>query len=404
MLKTNTNCDVLVVGGGVSGVLAAAASARNGARTILLEKQNVLGGVGALGMLRYICGLYLCNDNLPADTLNSGIIREIVSLLNKLSPQNKITRLGKVFALPYSGFNLQYVLISLCLDEPNLTVLLDTTAISVDKKKETINRVSVYHSAKQYDIFPKAVIDCTGNADVSIMAGASYKIESLNNIQLAGYTVLLKGLRNQDAMLSIKVPYCLTEAVKNNILPPALKFTSYSIGDAPDEGYCKLSINGVNSAERELKAREYALAATGYLSRRLPEFKDAYITGSSMGVMDREKRRIYGEFTLTEEDILSGRKFHDGVVKNSWPIEIWDKNKGTVYKYLKAGDYYEIPFRCMRVKHIRNLLCAGRIISVSHEAYASTRVMGTCMALGEQAGRATAYWVKHGGTFAPFYS
>ncbi len=396
MLTQDTHCDVLVVGGGVAGVVAALASARNGARTILLEKQNVLGGVGGWGMLRYICGLYLNGKAWPSETLNGGIVREIVSILNKLSPQKKVTRLGKVFALPYSWFALQYGLSSLCLGESNLNVLLNTTAIGVGKNREAINRLSVYHSAKQYDIYPEAVVDCTGNGEVSVMAGAAYDISAAHEIQLAAYTILLKGLRDQDAMLSIKVPYCLALAVKENILPPVLRFSSYSPGDAPDEGYCKLSINGAGSAEREQEARQYAIDATGYLSRRLSAFKAAYIAGSSMGVMDRESRRICGEFTLTEDDVLGARKFQDGVLKNSWPIEIWDKNKGTLYKYLKAGDYYEIPFRCLKVKDIHNLLCAGRIISVSHEAYASTRVMGTCMVLGEQAGQAAAYWVKHG--------
>ncbi|TAL28020.1 MAG: FAD-dependent oxidoreductase, partial [Nitrospirae bacterium] len=108
-----------------------------------------------------------------------------------------------------------------------------------------------------------------------------------------------------------------------------------------------------------------------------------------------EGRRVCGEYTLTEKDVLSARKFSDGVVKNSWPIELWDRSRGTVYKYVPRGDYYEIPFRCLMVKGIRNLLTAGRCISVTHEALGSTRVMGTCMALGEQAGKAAAYHSKN---------
>ena len=94
--------------------------------------------------------------------------------------------------------------------------------------------------------------------------------------------------------------------------------------------------------------------------------------------------------------MLGAAKFHDGVVKNSWPIELWDRNRGTVYKYLEPGEYYDIPFRCLKVKGLSNLLCAGRCISVSHEALGSTRVMGTCISLGEQAGLAAAHYVKKG--------
>ena len=85
----NTPCDILVAGGGVSGTAAALASARSGARTILIEKESFLGGTGYAGLLQYICGLYLNGGSFPAETLNPGIVREIVGLLNKLSPQKK---------------------------------------------------------------------------------------------------------------------------------------------------------------------------------------------------------------------------------------------------------------------------------------------------------------------------
>jgi hypothetical protein len=99
---------------------------------------------------------------------------------------------------------------------------------------------------------------------------------------------------------------------------------------------------------------------------------------------------------LTEEDVLTARKFPDAIVRNAWPVELWDRSKGTLYRYVPRGDYYEIPFRCITVKGISNLLTAGRCISVSHAALGSTRVMGTCMALGDQAGRAAAYYVRNG--------
>jgi hypothetical protein len=113
-------------------------------------------------------------------------------------------------------------------------------------------------------------------------------------------------------------------------------------------------------------------------------------------VLEREGRRVRGEYTLTKDDVLLARKFSDGIVKNAWPIELWDRLKGTVYKYVPRGDYYEIPLRCLMVRNIANLLTAGRCISVTHEALGSTRVMGACMALGDQAGKAAAYRVKNG--------
>jgi hypothetical protein len=110
----------------------------------------------------------------------------------------------------------------------------------------------------------------------------------------------------------------------------------------------------------------------------------------SPGVVDREGPRIRGEYTLTADDVLNGRKFPDGVVKNAWPIELWDQERGPSYQYLEPGDYHEIPLRCLEVRGISNCWCAGRCISATHEALGSTRVIGTCISLGEEAGRQAA--------------
>jgi len=157
-----------------------------------------------------------------------------------------------------------------------------------------------------------------------------------------------------------------------------------------------MSISSVDGAPGVEAARADADAVIRYLASVLPSFESATIADTSLKVLEREGRRVIGEYMLTKEDVLSARKFPDGVVKNSWPIELWDRPKGPSYQYVPRGDYYEIPFRCLMVKGITNLLTAGRCISVTHEALGSTRVMGTCMALGDQAGRAAAYRVRNG--------
>ncbi len=103
-------CDVLVAGGGVSGVPAAVASARAGCSTVLIEKEREPGGTGVRGMLRTICGLYLNGAVGPAGTLNEGLVREIVSLLMARSPQRTARKIGRVFILPYESSDLQEVL------------------------------------------------------------------------------------------------------------------------------------------------------------------------------------------------------------------------------------------------------------------------------------------------------
>jgi len=396
----NTSCDVLVIGGGVSGTAAALAAVRSGVNTVLAEKESFLGGAGYSGLFQYICGLYLNGDTLPAETLNQGIVREIVGILNSISPHRAIKKIGQVYVLPYHREDLRSVFSSLCDREKNLTLFYNTTAVSVEKQNDEIVEVIVNRQGIPRSITPRILIDCSGSGAISAMAGAQFELSSSEKLQLAGYTVHLKGLTDLGETLAIKVPYYLSRAVSKKILPPYLRFTTFSPGDAQDEGYCKISIDGADNIEREQRAKKDASLIHSYLAKKLPSFRNSYIADTSLSVMDREGRRVCGEFTLNEEDVLNARKFHDGVVKNSWPIEIWDKNKGTIYKYLKPGEYYEIPFRCLKVKGISNLLCAGRCISVSREALGSTRVMGTCIGLGERAGQAAAFQIKNG--FYPF--
>lgn len=391
-----TDAEVIVAGGGVAGAAAAIASARQGLRTCLIEKEGSIGGIGYFGLLRHICGLYLNGENMPGETLNKGMAEEIVSLLNKLSPENKVKKTGRVYVLPYSREDLRSIFDTLLSAEPNLQVLLNSTVVSAKKTGEEITGVTVNNSETSYDILPGVVIDCTGNGDISVMAGAGFDISNSEELQLAGYVLRIRGMKDYDETLQVKVPFCLAEATEKKILPLYLRFSVLVPGDVPDEGYLKISVVVTDDTKSKEQAESEALSVHRFLADRLDQFKDSYITGTSQGVMQREGRRIRGEYTLTEEDVLSARKFPDGVVKNSWPIEIWDRNKGTIYKYVQKGDYYEIPFGCLKVKGFKNLLCAGRCISVSHEALGSTRVMGTCISLGEQAGIAAANKIKYG--------
>jgi hypothetical protein len=389
-------CDVLVAGGGVAGALAAVAAARKGAKTVLVEQEPYLGGTGYAGMFQHICGLYLNGDEEPRKTLNRGIVEEVVYILATRAPAKGVKKIGQVYVLPYQREDLHSVLLSLCRAEQELLLFNGSTAISLEQEQGTINTVTTDIGGATTIVSPSMVIDCTGDGSVASMAGAEFEIASTDSIQLAGFTIHVKGIKDPDESLAIKVPYYCAQGVNAGVLDPSMRFTTFGPGDEPDEGYCKLSIAGPPGAEREKRARNNANAVHHYLTSMIPEFKGSFIRETSTRVLDREGKRIRGSYVLTDEDVLAARKFQDGVVKNAWPIELWDASKGTVYKYVPKGDYYEVPFRCLMVKGFSNLLCAGRCISVTHEALGSTRVMGACMALGEQAGKAAAYRVKYG--------
>lgn len=382
-------CDVLVAGGGVAGVAAAVGAARKGCRVVLAESTGHLGGIGTRGMLRSICGLYQNGAAEPAETLNSGIVREIVSSLRERAPLRGIQKIGKVFVLPCASNDLEAVLHSLCGDQQGLTVGLEWPVVSVASTAGNIAEVTLGRQGQHKKIVPRAVVDCTGDGELAFLAGAAYEIAAAAEVQLSGCTVQVNGLIAPEETLPIKVPYVLTRAVESGALSSPMRFSTYAPGDGPDEGFLKFSIDGSTGSDREQQVRDEVLKAIGLLKERLPSFRSVSVSRIS-GVLRREGRRVLGHYVLTEQDVLSARKFPDGVVRNSWPIELWDPSRGTRYRYVPDGDHYEIPFRCLQVKGFDNLLAAGRCISATHEALGSTRVMGTCIALGDIAGQAAA--------------
>jgi hypothetical protein len=214
------------------------------------------------------------------------------------------------------------------------------------------------------------VIDASGEGVIIRLSKAGYRLASFSQRQLAGFSFRLKGVKDKFGLLQIKVPYYI-------------KFASYIPLDNRGEGVIRLSIYAGRDI---LDVKKDAGKAFFYLRKILPEFKGAHIAEFSPYIVEREGICLKGEYTLTAADVMRGRKFNDGVVKNCWPMEIWDQKKGPRYKYLKSGNYYEIPLRCLKSKKIKNLLATGRCISLAHEALASTRVAGACISLGEQAG------------------
>jgi hypothetical protein len=382
-------CEVLVVGGGVAGISAAVRAAREGVHTLLIERNGLPGGVAVAGMHRFICGLYANGDDMPDRTLNGGIAAEIRRGLNELAPEKRVQRMGRVYVLPFSTRDLVSTFRSLSEDEGELEIFHNTRAVSVEMKETTIASITARNQTGEFDIVPRAVVDCSGDGIIIQMSGVRYQTTPPGRSQLAGYSFRVEGLQDPDDLLPVRVPYYLTKAVNEKRMPAYLRFTTYSPGDTPDEGYCRLNVPPLERNGNE-HARNDALLVHDYLSRALDSFKNSKIAEMSPRVVDREGPRLRGEYTLTADDVLSARKFPDGVVKNAWPIELWDQERGPSCRYLEPGDYHEIPLRCLRVQGISNCWCAGRCISATRQALGSTRVIGTCVSLGEEAGRAAA--------------
>ncbi len=160
-------------------------------------------------------------------------------------------------------------------------------------------------------------------------------------------------------------------------------------------------INGVNGTDPEslthgeTEGRRQIADIQKYLIDYVPGFEEAYFVKTAPFVGIRETRRIGGQYTMTQEDILSCRHFEDTVAAASYPLDIHHPEGGGC-TLVWCGDSYDIPYRSLVPQNIKNLLVAGRSISCTHEAMSAIRVMAPCMAMGEAAGRAAKMAVRKG--------
>jgi hypothetical protein len=393
----NLACEVLVVGAGVAGAPAAVAAARAGADTLLVEKRAFPGGAGVVGLHRHICGLFAnpaAVPQLPAGKppcgvpLNGGLVLEICDRLRVLAPGRRPIRIGKVDVLPYSPSHYRSVLGDLLSAESRLRVLWNTEVRGAKLEGHRVSEIRVaLPGGKSASIVQKAVVDASGDGVVIRSSPLLHEPPAADR-QLAGYTVRLAGMADGDDLLSIKVPYLVRREAEAGRLPSVLRFLTYAGGDDPGDGWLKMSFpTGTTAVEAVAQSRRLL----DCLKAAMPAFRNAAIADLTSEVLEREGPRLKGLHTLTVEDVLAGRSFPDAAARGAWPIETWDPVRGPVYRYLGDGiASYDIPARCLKAAAARNCYAAGRCISATPAALGSTRVMGTCMALGEAVGRAAA--------------
>jgi hypothetical protein len=140
----------------------------------------------------------------------------------------------------------------------------------------------------------------------------------------------------------------------------------------------------------EMAGRKQAFEYMRFLHDKVPGYEHAELGGLSTHIGVRETRRIKGEYWLTREDVLKARKFSDGIALCGAPIEEHHAGGDTKWEYLPEGETVDIPFRALRPQHLENVVVAGRCLSASHEAHASIRSIGQCLAMGQAAGTAAA--------------
>lgn len=147
----------------------------------------------------------------------------------------------------------------------------------------------------------------------------------------------------------------------------------------------------------ELEGRRQVAELLDLFKRRSPRFRDAYLIKMAAQIGVRESRRVMGEYVLTVHDVLEACKFADGIARSSYPVDIHNPTgAGTLIQRVPAGEFYEVPYRCLVPEGVDNLLVGSRCISATHEAHSSLRVMPVVAGIGEAAGVAAAWAAREG--------
>ncbi len=374
--------DVCVVGGGFAGFSAALKSAKLGMETLLVEMCSIWGGVSYSSIHQYICGLYPYSEKYPEETLNDGISRELEEGMKKRGCA-QIQKIGNVYVLEFEPESLQSFFNEQVHSQKKLRVVFNAKVRDVHSRNRVIEKLSIEHRKNVHTIKCHTVIDASGKGEVLYLSGASYDVTPVNNRQLASYAIKIKGVQKTLRLNQLQVFYCLAKAANSGILDNHLRFGSWFSNKKDDECVLRMSVIPLDTKYCLDEIQGQAQLIHRILIKEIVEFENSEIVYFSPSVSEREGLRMIGLYVLSEEDVLYGRKFDDGVVKGAWPIEFWHQSQGPRYRYLPRDQYYEIPKRCLISKDFFNLFAAGRCISVSSRASASTRVTGTCLALGE---------------------
>ncbi|MDF1512982.1 MAG: FAD-dependent oxidoreductase [Anaerolineae bacterium] len=375
--------EVLVCGGGPAGTAAAIAAARTGAKTLLVEQYGYLGGMSTAGLVTPHFDPFL----------NKGLNQELIERL--------ITR--KAWGAPFWRITFDPEQLKMVSEdmvlESGSDLLYHTFAVAAILEDNRMRGAVIETKSGRFAVLAKVVIDCTGDGDIAARAGAPFEKGRPGDHLLQPMTMMFRmgGLQwvqtNGTQLLSL-----VQKAIEATGEPFRLAFERPWAIHLPNPGEVAVQlvhIRGVDATDArdltlaEIEGRRQTWAVVDFLVRHVPEFENAYLIETAAQVGVRESRRIMGDYLLTLDDVRKGRKFDDGIATVSFGVDIHDP----VGKSQIGGGItgvYDIPYGCLVPRDIEGLLVAGRCISGTHEAHASYRVKGPCVAMGQAAGTAAA--------------
>lgn len=425
-LTIAAEADVLVAGGGPAGIGAALGAARSGARTLLVERNGFLGGTATAGMMA------IWNANLNTTT---GFAHELIQHLIEVGGAFRGT------ATPFDPEKLKEVALEI-LDEAGVRLMLYTSVVAPIKLGDSVAGVVVESKSGRQALLGKVVVDCSGDGDVAVGAGAPHVVgrERDGKMRPMGSLFRMGGV-------DVRALVQHAQAHPEDFTPdPGFQLLDLENGVVRISGFFQeveaarlrgdldknchyLRFEGVNVQRGTIfvnSTRVYGVDGTNVWdmtraeieSRRqtrqlacfintLPGCKNAFVIDSSPSIGVRETRRIRGEAILTQDDIAAGRSYPDTVLSLKRRLKVGMElhspdagegsvNDATARTASRPITTFEVPYGVLVPCGVEGLLVAGRCISQTHEADAFTRGMHCCMVIGQAAGVAAAIAAREG--------
>lgn len=414
--------DVIVVGGGTTGPLAAIAAARQGQRVVMIERFGSLGGNLTLGL-----------NTKPSGALVGGLPLEIWNLARSIGGAGDdymaVVKTGGVkIASPCDPEIMKMLLTRLCA-EAGVQILFETVVSAPLMEDGVITGVVIESKSGRQYISGKVVIDCSADADIAARAGASsvmgdgaaekvmqpvsmyFTMDRVDLVRLADWA------RTTDDVPARAIPdtveglaYGLWLTGFNTSLKKFQRDTgiqlqrdNITLKTAGGRMYVNATrvmgvdvFSPVEFTNAVLECYRQIEGVARYLRECIPGFENARIEQIAPVLGVRETRHVVGDYTLTGDDALNGHHFEDSIAADASALDIHDPKGADVdFQGLRP---YEIPYRCLLPQGVEQLLVAGRCISADHAAHARSRNMPACMATGQAAGVAAAVAVESGTT------
>lgn len=400
----NARYDVAVLGGGSAGIAAAVAAARAGARTILMERYGFLGGMGTASLVHTFCGLYLLREEPGAVLANPGFPTEMAERMMRATGLGPV-RMGRVDVLPQHPVEFVRIADEITMAESSLETRLHTEVLSVHHEAADW-RIGIGGRGGATVISAAALVDASGDAVAADFLGGGAEMTDRPRLQRPAYIFGIQGVEDFDDAARLRAAGWMVEGIRKGLVSRDALGLGFRATGRLGEVFGTLDLTGGESAADydpldagclsalESTGRRVAGEVVRFLAGENCGWERAYISHWPVRAGVRESRRWVGEYVLTADDLLQGKRFDDEVALATWPMELRETTKGPKLRYPVENRPAGIPLRCLQPQDVSGLFVAGRCISADHEAQASIRVMGTCFATGEAAGKIAAEYAS----------